>query len=263
MKTKDKFKSLIREINFTFISIILFTTLLTSILIFLSVYLPLSLFNIGPVYALIPASLYFFIVTIKNIKKRHIIYLEKKYHLLDERLRTAEDNIADQNPVVGQLKDDLLNDIKFVSISSFFNEKRVSKNIFLIIVLCFLVVASSNIDFSFDLARITGATSNFIYRTGGDISGDRPSSLDDVPGRSDPYFANSSLSELGQEQLDFLVKSSAYKLNLDDFREPEQREFQDLFPDEAFTHAPEAYEERINEKHQDLVKAYFLNLAKQ
>ncbi|MBU4284023.1 MAG: hypothetical protein KJ968_02880, partial [Nanoarchaeota archaeon] len=64
-----KFNKVLKEINFTFSNIILFNGFLNAFLIFLVLYIPLSLFNFYQIYSLVPAVLYFIIFSYKGIRK--------------------------------------------------------------------------------------------------------------------------------------------------------------------------------------------------
>ena len=259
-----KFKKVLNEINFTFNNIILFNSFLNAFLIFLIIYLILSLFNFYQAYALIPAAVYFIIFSYKGIRKKHLRDIEKKYSLLNERLRTAADNIKMENPVVDELKSDIMRDMKKVEVTSFFNQKNISYKILLGIILCFLVIFSAQFDLSFNFKDAANTAVDFIYGIGGNKSGDGNQGLERIAssGTSESAFGDAQISQMGSEMLDMVIKPAGYEINLDDVKEPEKRDFEELFPDDVFAATADVYEEKIKEDQQELVKAYFLKIAK-
>jgi len=258
-----KFNKLIKEINFTFNNIILFNSFLNAFLMFLVLYIPLSLFNFYQVYSLVPAVLYFIISSYKGIRKKHLRDVEKKYHLLNERLRTAADNIKMENPVVDELKSDIMMDMKKVEVTSFFNQKKVSYKILLSIILCFLMIFSAQFDLSFNFKDAANTAVDFIYGIGGNNTDGGKQGLERIAGSgvSESLFGDAQIAQMGDEMLDMTIKQAGYEINLDDVKEPERRDFEELFPDEVFAATADVYEEKIQEDQQELVKAYFLKLA--
>jgi len=259
-----KFNKVLKEINFTFNNIILFNSFLNTFLIFLILYLLLSFFNFYQIYSLVPAALYFIVNLYKGITEKHLITVEKKYPFLNERLRTARDNIKIENPVVDELKDDIIRDIKKVEVASFFNQKKQSYKILLSIILCFLIIFSAQFDLSFDFKNIADNAIDFVYGIGGNESDAGKQGLERIAGsgESESVFGDAYIAQMGDEMLDVMIKQAGYEINLDDVKVPERREFEELFPDEVFIATSDVYEEKIKEEQQELVKTYFLKLAK-
>jgi hypothetical protein len=262
-----KFTKVLREINFTFNNIIFFNVFLTSILIFLSVYITLSLFNFYKEYAMVPALLYFFIFSIKGITEKHLLEVERKYPFLNERLRTARDNIKMDTPIVDSLKSDIMHDMKYVNVSSFINEKKISYKILITIVLCFLLVFSSQFDLSFNLRDTAKRASDFIsnIREGNEEGGGGQQGHQRIAGSgaSESMFGDPSIAEMGDEELDMMLKPSGYEIKLGSVKEAERREFEQLFPGDVFAESANVYQENIEKEKQDIVKNYFLRLAEE
>jgi len=260
-----KFNNVLKEINFTFNNIILFSSFLNAFLIFLVLYLLLSFFNFYQTYSLIPAALYFIIFSYKGIRKKHLRDVEKKYSLLNERLRTAADNIKMENPVVDELKSDIIRDIKKVEVTSFFNQKKMSYKILLSIILCFLIIFSVRFDLSFNFKNIADNAIDFVYGLGGNESDAGKRGLERIvgSGESESVFGDAYLAQMGDENIDMIIKQAGYEINLNEVKEPERKDFEELFPDEVFIATADVYEEKIKEEEQELVKTYFLKLAKE
>jgi hypothetical protein len=260
-----KFKNVLKEIDFTFNNIILFNNFLSSLLIFLVVYIILSLFNFYQIYSLIPALLYFIIFSIKGIRKKHLLEVERKYPFLNERLRTARDNLRMENPIVDSLKSTIMKDMRYVQVSSFINQKKISYKILISIVLCFLVVFTSQFDLSFNIKDTARNVVDFVYKTGGNDTGGGSQGLQRIAGSgiTENIFGDPSLAKMGNENLDMVIKQSGYEINLDDVKDPERRDFDNLFPDDIFVESADVYEENIEEGKQEIVKNYFLKLAEE
>ena len=119
------FIKVIKEIDRTLNEIFLFETLVHTILLFLIIYLFLSLINLYPVSALAPAIVYFLVSGYARMKKSKVRIVESKYEPLKEKLRTAADNLNLENPVVDELQNEIMYDIKHVGIAEFLQTKNV------------------------------------------------------------------------------------------------------------------------------------------
>src|SRR3989338_9864737 len=86
------FINAIREINKTLNFLIIFETTLNTAVFFLVVYLLLSLINLYPLLALIPALVYFAARMYTHSKADKRIIVENKYGPLREKLRTAAEH---------------------------------------------------------------------------------------------------------------------------------------------------------------------------
>ena len=101
------FINVIKEIDRTLNMVFVFSSILNAAIFFLSVYLLLSIVNLYPILALIPAAVYFALRLYSRLKmdKRKIV--ESKYEPLKEKLRTAADNIKEDNPVINELEEEV------------------------------------------------------------------------------------------------------------------------------------------------------------
>ena len=137
------FIKVIKEINRTISFFIVFECFLNSIILFLAVYFLLSLINLYPISAIIPAIIYFALRLYVNSKddKRKIV--EGKYEPLKEKLRTAADNVNEDNIVVNELEEEVVKDLKNVGLSSFIQTRKLSYKIFASILLSFGIVLAT------------------------------------------------------------------------------------------------------------------------
>lgn len=258
---KPPFFKLLREINITFGNITLFSKLLNAVIVFLSLYLILALIKFYPLWSLVPASIYFIVDSALSVRKKHYKDVERVYPNLNEKLRTAADNVSKENPFVIELQKEVIADVKHVRVGSFVNEKNTSYKILTAVLLCFALLFTSIFNIGFDIRFLIENPSEFKYMYGGNETG----SGDEVgdtriagEGGAEDIFGESEVAELGQELFDFSLSASGYEINLDDVKEVERKNFQELFPESDSIFVSSAvYEENIPKEQQVLVKNYF------
>jgi hypothetical protein len=254
------FVKVIKEINRTLNFLFLFETLINSAIFFLIVYLLLAVINLYPILAFIPALIYFLMRLFINLGKDKRLIVESKYSPLREKLRTAADNIKEDNPVIEELEEEVVNDLKQVGMSSFLHTKQVSYKIFAAIFLSFAIVFITQqnlyiVDLNKLFSDIPGAiqTLNPAARVSnvpiGDIN------------ESDDIYGDSKLAVLGEKQIDIKIKPANYEISVREGGDAEQKQFDEIFPNEVVVEQASAFEENIPEEQQELVKNYFDNIA--
>ena len=252
-----QFKKLLREMNFTLDGVLVFEELLNAILIFLVFYLVLTFFNFYPLAAFGPAVAYLvFFVYLKIQNKDKAKLVESHYDLLKEKLRTARDNAAVENPIVEELEKEVMADMKHVRVSSFINTKDVSWKITTSIILCFLIVLTAvlNVDIqslssSMMMEKLMNRT---LLRGKSDITVELNVSED--------IYGDDSLALLGNNELSIKIKPSNYKVSVREGGDVERRQFDETFPSEVFVESSVVYEENIPKEQQELVKSYYEKL---
>ncbi len=259
------FFKLLREINITFGNIILFSNILSAIIIFLLVYLLLALIKFHPIIAIVPAVFYLIIDSYIRIRKKHYREVEEAYPILNEKLRTAADNLYTENIIVNELQREIITDVKNVKISAFINQRSTSYKILACIILCFAILFVSTFNIGFDIKLLVEKPTVYKYMQGGNQTGNGGEFGDERvagEGTSEEIFGEPEVAELGQELFDFSISASGYEINLDDIKDVEKKEFQELFPgtDSIFTSSA-VYEENIPKEQQILVKNYFKEIS--
>jgi hypothetical protein len=220
-------------------------------------------------YAVIPAIIYFIVNLYTKIKIKHLHEIEKKFPFLNEELRTAADNMNEDNPVVHELQQDVLEKIRKVQISAFFNSRDTSYKILTSIALCFGILMVATFNISFDFQVMVDNIPDYVYVGGGD-KGDPGTEQGDVrtagEGATDELFGEEDLASLGDEELELELKQSGFEINLEDVRKPRRRYFQDLYPDEICVNdrscrQSEPYGDSLTEEQSEIVKNYFLKIT--
>ena len=239
---------------------IIFETILNAAIFFLAVYFLLSLVNLFPILAFIPALVYFIIRLYVNFKKDKRLIVENKYAPLKEKLRTAADNINEENPVVNELEEEVVHDLRNVGLSSFVQTKPVSYKIFVTILLSFAIVFATQqnlyvVDLSKFLSNLPGILENINPLK---IADNTP--LGEI-NESNDIYGESRLAVLGERQIDIKIKPVNYEVNVREEGDVEKKQFNEIFPKEVAIEQASAFEEKIPEEQQELVKKYFDKLA--
>ena len=253
------FINVIKEIDRTLNMVFVFSSILNAAIFFLSVYLLLSIVNLYPILALIPAAVYFALRLYSRSKmdKRKIV--ESKYEPLKEKLRTAADNIKEDNPVINELEEEVVHDLKNVGLSSFIQTKEVSYKLFATIALSFVIV-------------LTTTTNLYIIDLNEFLSTTIPEYLKGIPkladgalfgeiNESEDIYGESQVAVLGNEQIDIRISPVNYEVNVREEGDVEQKQFNEIFPSDVDVEQASAFEENIPEEQQELVKKYFDKLA--
>ncbi|TKJ17861.1 hypothetical protein CEE44_05060 [Candidatus Woesearchaeota archaeon B3_Woes] len=257
-----RFSKLIKEIKTLFDNIIIFNSLLMFIILFLAGFIILMILNLNKLFALVIPFIYLIITLFIKLKENQYLKVEKKFPNLNEKIRTAADNLYVENPVVDELRHEVSHDLRGVDYASFFKGKSTSYKIFFIILLCFGVIflAKYDIDFKLNFERVFG----FIEGRG---EGNSTGIISDIisattTGPDEDIFGEEYLAELGNDQITISMNKVGYEINMDDVRDPSQTEFEDsLFPPDMGLEKAQVYIQKDLEEHKELVKNYFKNMA--
>lgn len=256
----EKFIKLIKEVNRTLNGIIIFETLINTIIIFLGIYLFLSLFNLYPISAIIPAFVYFFISGNVKIRRNKIKIVENKYKPLQEKLRTAADNFNLESPVVDELQNEVMHEIKNVGTSEFLHTKKVSYKVLASILLSFIIVFTSTLNVQLlDLTSIFGGLPEIMNK----LPIRRSENAFVEVNTSEDIYGKSSLAVLGNKELEIKIQPVNFEISVKDTGEIEQKQFDEIFPRDVNIESGSAFEE--NERTQEeneIIKSYFKKLVK-
>ncbi|HJO01961.1 MAG TPA: hypothetical protein QF458_03500, partial [Candidatus Woesearchaeota archaeon] len=78
---------------------------------------------------------------------------------------------------------------------------------------------------------------------------------------SKDIYGDSQLAVLGEKQIDIRIRPVNYEISVREEGDVEQKQFDEIFPKEVAVEQASAFEERIPEEQQELVKSYFNKLA--
>lgn len=254
------FIQVVKEINRTLNGIILFSTLIHSVLLFLAIYLFLTLINLYPISALIPASVYFIFSAYTKMRVNKAKVVESKYEHLKERLRTAVDNVNLENPVVEELQNEVVQGLKQVGISSFLHTKKVSYKVLASAILAFIIVFVSTLNIHFlDLQNLINNIPGLLEGTS------LIKKSENIPlevNTTEDIYGESKLAVLGNKELDIKIQPSNFEVSVREQGDVKQKKFDEVFPKEVEIKSGASFEENIPQEQQELVKSYFKKLAK-
>jgi len=257
------FRKILGRIGFTMNETLIFRTIIDTIVIFLAGYLILSLFYVDTGIAYVIAFVYLVFVGYIRYKEDKAKMIEKKYTALDEKLRTAIDNVTLENPIVEELQKEVVNDLQNVKISKFIGERGISYKVLLAVILAFLILVLASFDFYLiNIDMIPKKIGSYLVggnESGGDGIGDLLRAGKDT--REDIY-GEESVAALGDKELEIEIRPVSQDIIMRDIKDAEEKEFIETFPSEITATSTEALEENIPMDQQELVKEYFKSLAK-
>ncbi len=268
------FKRKLTNLYKTLDGIFIFRNVLSTLIVFLVFYIVFMTANffipINQLWAIVPAGLYFAYTYYFDINKKmnnhKLSIVEKRYPEMNEKLRTAADNLYLENPVVEELQEEVTKDLKKVYASSFLDVRKNSVKILSIIILCLVIIGLAVLQFKLmDWGIITpknpriimGSASPFDSETD-DISASDAENVD--------LYGEESIGELGDEDAFISINSLSFELtNVRSEDEIPDDNFNDKFPDEIEL-LQECDEDCVHQNNipldqQELVKNYFINLA--
>ena len=251
------FDNVVKEINRTLTQMMLFENIVNAVLIFLAFYFILSLVDMNPFFASIPAFAYLGYHTYLTFKSSKHLMVESKYAPLREKLRTAADNISMDNPIVEELEYEVTTEMKNVGLSMFINPKTLSYKIFGVMLLSFLIIFVSSLNLKvleFAKQKVPDIFETRNLKGIGNFAATHLNTSEDI-------YGDKNVAKLGDDELDIRIKPVDFSVSVREVGEVEQRKFETTFPQELAVKESTAYEENIPQEQQELVKNYFKKLA--
>ncbi|MBN1156456.1 hypothetical protein JXA85_02485 [Candidatus Woesearchaeota archaeon] len=272
------FENLIREINKTIFNFYIFNNILSALVVFLFTYLVLSLFTFHPVYAIIPAFIYFAVSTYVRMKESKVREVEEKFPHLDEKLRTAAQYSKVSNPVIDDLKREVLSQAGSIDSESFFHARRTALKVLVSVVLCFMIIFTSLLDYHFfdtkyylqnQINKIPDFLKEKIKslekndKDKGMFPGMFPEDEDGAGTLSNrDIYGDKKLAALGDEMVNMEMQSLNFRLSSTLEQDLQREQFEDSFPNEIYAEGAAAFKETISLKDQEVVRRYFNSLAR-
>jgi hypothetical protein len=263
LQKPKKFSKLINEVDLLFDNIMIFNSMTTAILLFLLSFISLMSLGINTIYSFIVPLIYLGIYIFFKLKENRYHKLEKQCPELNEKVRTAVDNIYMNNEVVQELRRDVATEVKKVDYGRFFSQIKTSFKILFIILLCFGIIFLAKFDVEYKLSAdrvfgfIRGGEGNASNIVGDIISATTGGSDNDI-------FGEKYLAELGKDEVTIEINQVGYEINMDDVKDPNLDDFENsLFPDDVGVEGAEAYEQKKFEEHNELIKNYFKKMAEE
>lgn len=263
------FTRVLGEIRSVLNALSIFETLVDVLLIFLLGFSILTFFGVSVLFAFIPAGFAFVVLLHHRLSKNKLLIVEQKYPALREKLRTAADNITEENPVINELHEDIVVELRNVEASSFINMAAFSYKILIAIILgtSLVFAAQYQVDLDFNKLLFENPLIDYIKKN---QEANRevnrgPIRVEGFGQASEILGGDATIIRKGAEALEILIDTPGYELNLADMQDREQDI--DTFPSELCyqtaegCEAAESFNENIPKENTDLIKKYFKNLA--
>lgn len=198
-------------------------------------------------------------------KASAIQIIESKYPELRERLRTAYDNRNTSNIVVNDLINTVLDSAKKVKSSDLMNKKRFTSGIIAVLITLSMLSIITIYDYDTDIKPVDIGKDIFAPE-----DGDGPDDLpitddgeDDDNSRQDEIQGETSIVVVEGEKIDLKIPpSSAPGFNPSGGDEEDTKPFEPSSAYDISVISSRAYYENLPEGHQDIIKQYFEEMAK-
>jgi hypothetical protein len=210
-------------------------------ILFLVLYLVLTLINFFPlVLSIIFSTFYLLNVWIKKTEKYSARYVEKKFPFLRDRLTTAKDTMKEDNFVISRLRIDVARRLNKVDASSFFAMGDSIFKVFIIIGIIFSLMFITIIDYRiFDgEAALGGLNLDFSFGTG------------------DELFKRGGNDNSGGG-LEFNVPETVDLTDIQDAEDKGFKKEQFVSYEDLEAIGAEEYKDPITEEEKEIVKNYF------
>lgn len=269
MSADDGFTPAVNEVKRSLIMLFLFETIINTILVFLLMLLLLSLFRIPLIYPAAISGVYFIYTLRKKLLKNKIQMVESRYKNVNEKLRTAAEYKDSRSRVVRELQSEVILDLRNVEQSSFINEKKIYVKSIGILLLSFLVIFLSPVNFNLfgvDLNFFDDKIENPIkeifdadFTRNIEISGTPEDVI--LKKASDDIYGVAAVAQLGNDEIKIKIKPASTELNIRELQEADLPDFSESYPKEVAAVTAENYQESIPKEDLEMVKSYFNNLA--
>ncbi len=265
-------KSAFNELKISVLKTTLFEGLLNSFIVFLVSYMAFSLFNIAIIIPLSITAAYLIFDLSRRAGMDKIREVENYYPKLNEKLRTSDEYSLTENPVVNELHQEVISDLKYVEEAEFVDERKLISKAGLIALLCLMVLLISPVSISLDIIQPTiekakaatdlNVTFDFANeQTGGKGAGGKTEGAI-LPSEEDIY-GMPSIAKLGDEEVKLVIKPSGDTINVRQMQDIKPREFSESYPKEVQAVSAAVFEEKIPKEQQEIVKNYFTAIAKE
>ncbi|MBW3004626.1 hypothetical protein KY310_02245 [Candidatus Woesearchaeota archaeon] len=254
----------LRELKLTLLQINILTWFLDTLVVFLVSNLAFFLLTLPWVYSFIPAGIYAIVHGYHGRKNVTYRYVEEKVPELKEQLITAADNTDKEYEIVECLNKDVLQGMKHTMTSYFFSFGKLSRELFLLFVVAFLIIGASAYNVRFlDTHKAIQEVKEF-SRNSKDYEIDESLlAFEEGNPDEDEIYGEKSIAELGNEQLQLELNPVKSDADISKVKEPEHRKFRSTVPAEIAASTDASYEESIPKGYQKIVKSYFREITKE
>ncbi len=251
----------IREARIAVLQIVLFNSIIDSLVMFLILVLGCLLLALPVWWSVIPGLVYAIVHTKGNLNDVSIKSIEKRFPELHEQLITVADNLKEENDIINDLNAEVLRKMRDVRTSSFLNFGKLTRELSVMAVISFVIIGMSAFDVEFlDLKDTIKELRDFKPLQHYDINEEllefeESQNLSEILGEK-------SIQELGQQQLDLEINPLMSDVDIGTIHDPEERQFREVPPSEIRAITDTSFEEDIPKQYQRIVKTYFKEITK-
>ena len=241
---KAQIVAAIREIKNTLSSITLLSCFLDALLVLLLSVITLMLISVEWYWAIIPFIIYFYIHYKNGKKQLSLAFVEEKTPELKEELRTSADNLDKDNEIVMALHEEVLAKMRRIKVSDFIDFKKISRRMFVISILCFLILIFSAFNVSFiDINDLLDQITQEQEETKSPYEEEIPEE-ENRAGAGGSIFGEESIAELGAEELNLQINPVLSEIDINDVSDAKEKEFKkDYFEEDIEATQDKTYEE--------------------
>jgi len=253
------------ELRHAIASLDLVLLLYDSAFIFLGATLLTLLLNLYWGFAFIPTLLYVLWIGHKKTQEDTLLRAEQTTPALQEKLRTAADNITKDNEIVQALHQEVIKDLHHVETAKFIDFDKLNHKTGLLVGLAFLIIILAYFDVGLNLPEFTQNIKEPLAELKQRISGDEVPLLDrTVPeGNLSAILGNKSLALLGKKEIIIQLNPLQSEINLEDIKEAQAQDFNPpAYPKEIYTSYDAASIERLPKQHSKIIKTYFEKISR-
>lgn len=223
----ERIKSLFTEVKLEMLKVAFINTFLDSVMFFLITYFVLSFFNIKLLYTiLIPGfiTFIFFLISLsRSIRKMRLKEMEDANPQVKEMLRTAHDNMNQDNIMMAALFEELKGKMKTVSTGNLLDSKRIMVRIISAVVLVFLIVFVSAI--SIDINKIDVPFEKLRFMIPSKSENFAEGSLTTLDfNETEVIYGDASIAKLGNDEILLNMNPTLSKTDLNKVSEAQDEE---------------------------------------
>jgi len=234
--------------------------LLNSLIIFLFILLITTIFEFDWKFSVYFSVSYLLFSSIRSFFINKFNIVEAAVPELNEQIRTVADNITKTNPIIDDLKKDVIKNMHKVKTSYFIDFNNLAIKLIILCCFAFLIVLLAFINVRFesaDFGKIGGIFGiGGIHTSGGNLT---DIDFEFMEGNLSSILGNNkSLAELGNRELSLLINPLESDIDLSKRKDAEYADYHPPnFPKEIYTSYDAAYSDKIAKQNQKVVRDYF------
>lgn len=226
-----RIKELFNEVKIEMLKVVLINTALDSIMVFFVLYFIISLFNIKFLYILLipaAATFVFFLASLFiRVKKTRLKRIEDANPQVKEMLRTAHDNMDEENLMTAALFSDLKKKMKTVSTGSLLESKKVVIRIISAVAIVFLIIFVSSLNINLEKIDIPFEKLKFMMPRGDNQALGEGDLIDIVFNETEVVYGDASIAKLGNEEINLNMNPSMSEIDFNKVGDTERDELRE------------------------------------